>query len=138
LAEVAIGGDALPAKSDFDATHRNWRASMVREAEEIGLMRFSHGIAAKLINVYLKGMIICGGHHQHPRAAFLHPPIDSLLLDELYAENIGGQRAAWSDARRLKWSKLTSEQYESVVVAVRNACGDHPLWRIEAFWRGHQ
>jgi hypothetical protein len=51
---------------------------------ETARLRFTHGIAAKLVNVYLKSVFVCGGRHDHPRVRALHPPIDSLLLDALY------------------------------------------------------
>ena len=102
-------------------------------------MDFTHGVAAKLINIYLKAGFVCGGQDTDPRVQALHPPIDSLLLDELYRENIGELRREWSEARKIRWSKLTSEQYENIIASIRSALGENvPLWHIERYWRGYQ
>jgi hypothetical protein len=52
-------------------------------------------VAAKLINVYLKAVFVCGGQHSNKRVKSLHPPIDSQLLDELYNQNIGDLKREW-------------------------------------------
>ncbi|MFZ0254059.1 MAG: hypothetical protein WAN46_00075, partial [Gammaproteobacteria bacterium] len=70
----------LPYPECFDAEHRAWRQKIIERAGE---PRFTHGIAAKLINVYLKSAFVCGGYHEHPRVRAIHPPIDGLLLREL-------------------------------------------------------
>lgn len=128
----------LPSPSQIDTTHRKWRESAIHAATSQGLTGFSHGVAAKLINVYLKGAFVCGGHEEHANVAALHPPIDSLLLDELYAGDIGGQREKWAAARQLRWSKFNSPQYESVITAIRSAMGGTALWKVETYWRGYQ
>lgn len=38
-----------------------------------GVTDFSFGRAQKLVNIYLKTVLVCGGHHQNPRVALLHP-----------------------------------------------------------------
>ena len=119
----------------FDQMHQQWREQAIEAAHERG-KNFSHGIAAKLINVYLKGMIVCGGFYDHPIAACLHPPIDELLLKELYVNDIGGLRNTWSKARKQRWSNFDSQQYEDVISAIRQAMSGSPLWQIEQHWRG--
>lgn len=95
-------------------------------------------MAAKLINVYLKAGFVCGGHHNHERVRALHPPIDSLLLDELYSKNIGGQRRIWKEARDIRFSNFNSEQYERVIETIRKAMEDGALWKVEQYWPGYQ
>jgi hypothetical protein len=68
----------------------------------------------------------------------LHPPIDSVLLDALYKKNIGNQKQAWQIARRIRWSLFECDEYEAVVIAIRKAVGDAPMWKIEEHWRGDQ
>ena len=114
-----------------------WRSKVIEAARPLGLT-FTHGIAAKLINVYLKAAFVCGGHHAHERVAALHPPIDSVLLEELARGGVGGQGAAWKKARRTRWSKFDSKQYQEVIDAVRAALPDKPLWHLEEHWRGFQ
>jgi len=130
--------DKLPTPSEIDVRHREWREKAIHTAVNSNLANFSHGIAAKLINVYLKGAFVCAGHESHPNVAALHPPIDKLLLDELCKNDFGGQRECWRAARKQRWSKLTSDQYEAVIQAIRISMNGEPLWQIEAYWRGYQ
>lgn len=130
--------DLLPLPEDIDASHRKWREAAITAAKTKDLTGFGHGVAAKLINVYLKGAFVCAGHEGHANVAALHPPIDSLLLDELYENNVSGLKKEWAEARKIRWSKLNSEQYESAITAIRMSMGAEPLWKIESYWRGYQ
>ena len=128
----------LPPPHLIDTAHRKWRGAVIDSARGKGL-NFSHGIAAKLINVYLKASFVCGGHHSNERVRALHPPIDAVLLNELSARNFGGLREAWNEARRIRWSNFTSQQYETVIMNIRTALGvNTPLWEIEQYWQGFQ
>jgi len=128
----------LPSPVEIDDVHRQWCTVAVQAAVEHGLRDFGHGVAAKLINVYLKGTFVCGGHESHENVEALHPPIDSLLLEELYIHNVGGLQATWDTARKLRWSNFDSEQYQAVIGGVRLAMAGKPLWQVEAHWRGFQ
>ena len=128
----------LPTPENTDVEHKLWREKAILAAEKRGLVGFGHGVAAKLINVYLKGAFVCAGHESHPNVAALHPPIDSLLLDELYFNNVGGLKSEWALARKLRWSKFSSPQYEAVIESIRKAMPDKPLWQVESYWRGYQ
>ncbi|MCU0493265.1 MAG: hypothetical protein MUD01_16890 [Chloroflexaceae bacterium] len=130
--------DRLPMPQDIDECHRVWRTTIINAAKAKYNLVLTHGVAAKLINVYLKAAFVCGGYHTHPRVQALHPPIDSLLLDELSLHNFGGKRLDWDTARKLRWSKLNCEQYESIITAIRISLPDAPLWEIEQYWRGYQ
>lgn len=126
----------LPQADRFDMRHRQWREGAITVARKQGLP-FTHGIAAKLINVYLKSVYVCGGLHDDPRVKAIHPPIDSALLDTLYREDIAGERKAWKEARDRRWSKLDSAQYEALIAAIKRAVpGDQGLWTIEEYWPG--
>ena len=74
LAEVS-NPEQLPAPESFDGKHRQWRSAVVDAAKAQGIS-FTHGVAAKLINVYLKSRFVCGGYYAHERVRTLHPPID--------------------------------------------------------------
>jgi hypothetical protein len=127
----------LPAPQLIDDTHRQWRQDVVAAAARREL-NFSHGVAAKLINIYLKAGFVCGGHDSHERVRALHPPIDSLLLKELAKKNVGGVRPLWRTAQAWRWSKLTSDQYETVIHHIRLALPAAALWEVEQYWQGHQ
>jgi hypothetical protein len=130
----------LPLPENIDTCHREWRNRIITAAGNSGL-NFTHGVAAKLINIYLKASFVCGGHHAHPRVQALHPPIDSVLLDELYSQRngeIGLRRNVWREARRIRWSKFDSQQYENVISNIRASMPNQALWEVEQFWRGYQ
>lgn len=138
LKHILLSPERLPTPEKLDETHRQWRQAVIEGATEQHLL-FTHGVAAKLINIYFKAGFVCGGHESDPRVQALHPPIDGVLLDELYRQDVGGLRSEWRVARQVRWSKLDSDQYERVVTAIRTALGaDAPLWQIERYWRGYQ
>ena len=138
LKVLASAIDNLPQPNDFDTQHREWRNSIIQAAQQHQLA-FTHGVAAKLINVYLKSIFVCSGSHEDPRVKAIHPPIDSVLLDALYNQNIGGRRNEWQAARRVRWSRLNSEQYDNVISAIRVTIPKgNGLWQIEEYWQGFQ
>ena len=128
----------LPGPGQIDIVHARWCTTAIEVAAAKGLSGFGHGVAAKLINVYLKGAFVCGGQELHPHVQALHPPIDALLLDELYQGDVGGLRKIWSVARKQRWSKFDAGQYQAVIDGIRVALDGQPLWRVEAYWRGYQ
>jgi hypothetical protein len=135
MKELIYGCDRLPLPQDIDNAHRGWRSNVIEAASGLP---FTHGVAAKLINIYLKAGFVCGGYHEHERVQAMHPPIDSLLLDELSRRNIGGFKSIWDEAKRIRWSNFNSDQYEKVIRNIREALQDAPLWEVEKYWRGYQ
>jgi len=129
--------DQLPQPSAIDSDHRLWRGLAADYAENLGL-RMTHGIAAKLINVYLKSRFVSAGHHFHPNVAALHPPVDRLLLEELARRDFAGFATYWRRVSRRAWSKMSSEEYEDLIIKMRTGLHDAPFWRIEEFWKGSQ
>ena len=126
-----------PERGAVDDAHRRWRMDVMRAAQSSGL-RFSHGVAAKPINVYLKSRFVCGGHDAHARVQSLHPPIDSVLLKGLADANVGGHATVWRQAAKMRWSRFNSDDYERVIGFVRQSMAGAPMWKIEEFWRGNQ
>lgn len=109
----------------------------VIEAAANEQMRFSHGVAAKLINCYLKVRFVCANWQDHRNVRSLHPPIDDLLLQSLAKENVGGLKKEWARLRNARWSKFSSHTYQEVVDRIREVLpADEPLWQIERFWIG--
>ncbi len=138
LDKLIANPSKLPSPNDIDRCHAEWRSDIIAIASKEHQIQFTHGVAAKLINVYFKAAFICGGHHDHERVWALHPPIDSLLLDELYTHDFGGHQQTWREARKIRWSKLDSLQYEKIIKTIRDSMPDAPLWEIEKFWCGYQ
>ena len=142
LYEVATSIDNLPNQSEFDTSHRRWRSSVIDASNNLGIS-FTHGVAAKLINMYFKSIFVCGDQHDHPKVKAIHPPIDSVLLDALYQntmniENVGELKKDWKMARKAKWSKFNSDEYEQVIFAIKKVIGKDSLWKIEEHWQGFQ
>jgi len=128
----------LPEPTQLDATHQAWREAVIRAAKQQGL-NFTHGVAAKLINCYLKVRFVCGGHHEHERVQCLHPPIDAVLLRGLTTKDVGGFKKEWRRFHSLAWSKFDSATYQSVIDLIRDVMpAGEPLWKIEEHWPGHQ
>lgn len=135
---LLAGPHLLPLPERIDAQHKIWREVAIEAAKNKGLKGFGHGVAAKLINVYLKGAFVCAGQELHPNVQALHPPIDKLLLDELYDQEVGGLKTLWAQARRQRWSKFDAEQYQAVINGIREVLTGLPMWHVEVYWRGHQ
>ena len=107
---------------------------------------YSYGIAAKILNCYLKVFFLEFFGNQE-FADFIHPPVDALLLEALKKEdnelftfkskifkNISAQKIP-------KWTEINENEYKGIVnlmkkfISSRNQNG---LWKIESFWVGHQ
>ena len=81
--------DDLPSPDELKITHREWRNKAIRYAKnnkpslfhlDEKANNFTHGIAAKLINIYFKSKFVSGNQISHKNIAALHPPVDRLLL----------------------------------------------------------
>ena len=138
MKEVAKSIDNLPLPNNFDKCHKIWRERVINVAKELDL-EFTHGVAAKLINIYLKSVYVCGDNYEDPKVRAIHPPIDRVLLDDLYKQDIGSQKAEWQKARKARCSRLSSSEYENVITAVQRTIPDNQgLWKIEEYWQGFQ
>jgi hypothetical protein len=129
--------EQLPKPNAIDEEHRKWRDRVIASANSRNLS-FTHGMAAKLINIYLKGRFVCGGFHADERVQNLHPPIDRVLLDTLAKKNVAGKRAEWRQAAMTGWSNFGSDDYERVIELIRLSMQGEALWRIEEHWKGNQ
>lgn len=52
LTGLLAGPDTLPPPQEFDRAQRRWRGRVIKAAGARG-MRLTHGVVAKLVNVYL-------------------------------------------------------------------------------------
>ncbi|MFM0703581.1 hypothetical protein [Paraburkholderia sediminicola] len=137
LQRLLAGPEALPEPDAMDDAHREWRNAVIAAAHARGLA-FTHGVAAKLINVYLKIGLVNTAYHAHPNVAAVHPPIDRELLNGLIKADAPNAQQ-WRRFRDAAWSNYDSDTYENVIAAVRAFLGPTtPLWRIEEAWQGHQ
>lgn len=130
--------EMLPDSNFIDEKHRLWRNSLIAGAKDIKINNFTHGVAGKLINSYLKSKFVCGGYHEHPNVKSLHPPIDRVLLKCLADNNIGNYSTQWRKYENIGWSKFSSSEYEEVLQLIRSSIPGRPLWEIEEYWQGYQ
>lgn len=136
---LILNPDGLPADEiKFDNQHKIWREEIIYLSKEFANKEFSHGIAAKMINIYLKSIIICGGFHEHPNSRFIHPPIDSILLEGLASRKFNGDDEFWRNAKKEAWSNFDSNYYQEVINKIRAGLKGAPLWSIEKYWRGYR
>jgi hypothetical protein len=86
------------------------------------------GIAAKLVNVFIKGRWLLDAAHTGPMRSFGHPAIDSILL-RLIDKSHGTDYA-----RSLRWQHMTRQDYEGVIAALRQRHPHEAIWTIEEGW----
>jgi hypothetical protein len=130
LRELLEDPSKLPSPTNVDSNHREWRISIEQRGIEHHQVKISHGLAAKLINVYFKIGLVCGGYHNLPSVCALHPPIDSILLENM-SEREFGKRTDW---HKRAWSKLGSAEYQLIIDQLRTALKENPMWSSEAYW----
>ena len=141
---LAAGKNALPTHAAaMDAAHREWRTKVIHHASTMSLgFEFTHGLAAKLINIYLKVAFVTLDNATHSQVGLLHPPIDRELLTGLAAlaksENEAEAARSWRAFRDDAWSSFDSATYEAVIAAIRSELAGQPMWKVESAWQGFQ
>jgi hypothetical protein len=141
LQEYIDKPDSLP--DNFDTIHDTWCESLIEKSveifdEKVQLKKIKYGVAAKLINVYLKTILVCGGYHEHEKVKKIHPPIDRLLLTELAKKDDSSLKKIWKEYAEKGWSKFDSADYQAVIRTVKDFVQSKALYTIESFWTGHQ
>jgi hypothetical protein len=142
----ASGLAAVTGPEHIEQNVENWQMNFMRtiqaEAVFLRVSNFSFGRAQKIVNIYLKTILVCGGHHQHPNIAFLHPPLDSELFKGL-------RRFLWKnrsemEAPRLEfmaaqnrnssWTTFSEADYVAHIEAIKLIMAGRPLYQVEEFW----
>jgi hypothetical protein len=128
----------IKSQEKFDEWHKDMCNRLISNAKSDHIQGFTFGVAAKLLNCYLKSYFV----DYLDELKFIHPPIDRLLLDELAYKNIGNQEGFWKRKSKIGWSNFKEEDYSEVIKSIKEAlhkieagCG---LWKIEYYWAGHQ
>jgi len=127
----------LPAEKSFDREHDEMCSKIIELSKSyVGsqLARpFSYGVAAKLLNCYLKAIYAnrpCGS------ISYIHPPIDRLLIQELKNRNVGASEI-WSEILRSGWSSMERDTYVAAISEFRRITAGK-LWMIEEHWQGYR
>ena len=129
--------ECLPESVDFDSFHDKICKSTMDKAKDLEIEGFSYGVAAKLVNVYLKARFVNASTVEQSKVKAIHPPIDSLLLKGLRRLKLLSTKD--KEAFGKPWSKFTEEEYKAVIQGVRNILGDGVgMWEIEKYWKGYQ
>lgn len=119
--------------SEFNSWHNEICESMTSIPTELN--NFSYGIAAKILNCYLKAYI----DPSIDTYNIIHPPVDRILLQELSSRNIGKFKKTWTELLHIGWSKFKKENYATCISHIRMTLPPQtPLWKIEYFWKGYQ
>jgi len=121
--------DSISGRDGFDELHTKLRSQLSKYNNGLGV-----GRAAKIIAIYIKTAIIPFEPYSE-FSRFAHPPVDSILLNEL-------QKKGVTDKALLSpWTKYTEDQYKKVIKILWNS-KDHLkfeyFWQIEVHWNGYR
>ncbi len=136
--------DKLPEHEKFDSWHEEHceKAIILSKSEGSDPVsvagNFTYGIAAKLINCYLKSKFVCGGDHEDRKVEVIHPPIDSLLLKALKNKYPDFKEFHEKELGKKPWSKFDKEDYKKVIEGIKKISNGNPLWKIEYHWQGYR
>ena len=143
------------SQKEYDSWHYSVIENMRKKSDDLQLLLekhnknyedYSYGIAAKLLNCYLK-VFFLEYFGKEKFADFIHPPIDRLLLLALQEEDpklFNFNNDVFVSVKYPKipvWTKINVNEYTSIINLINVfilSRGQKGLWRSEAFWRGHQ
>lgn len=120
----------------FDRAHQRWCGAAVGSLHAQGATAATFGRAAKLVAIYIKTLVVCGGHEGTRLARVAHPPIDRVLLQALSRQQRfpDGERAMW---RSTVWTTMGVDAYDEVILSLRSVGLDADgFWRAERWWFG--
>jgi len=128
----------LPSPEEFDEAHKEWRNEIVVKTKYVG---FTHGVAAKLINCYLKAALLNHQSSNDKKIKAMHPPVDRILLEALLKDDKLKFSLSLETGKKIPaWSKLGSNEYENIIKAIKEVLEydvkfpRKGLWEIEKWW----
>src|SRR5262249_33057939 len=96
--------------------------------------KVTFGRAAKLINVYMKAMVMLGPNSTSALSRVAHPPIDAILLSNI-ARSPDINLADKLGLARLRWTALDEQAYYHLINRLRPILDqDEPFWLLERHW----
>ena len=134
---IAGPPEAWPRTADdFDEAHLTWCAAVLDSLHAQGVHEATFGRAAKIVAIYLKTLVVCGGQSTSALAQVAHPPVDRVLLQAL-ARDPQFPSAVRSEWRRTSWTALGEAEYSALVAQLRAVGLDSGgFWRAERWWSG--
>jgi len=128
----------IETQGKFDEWHIDICNHLILKAKSHSIQGFTFGVAAKLLNCYLKSYFI----DYLDELKFIHPPIDRLLLKKLADNNIGEIEGFWRDKEKKGWSNFEEKDYSEVIKNIKETLNkiddSSSLWKIEYYWVGYQ
>ncbi len=121
--------DVPTESAAYDAVFYNWLDKALEIINGKNHTPVAFGVAAKLVSVYLKGVLLLHGNEDSQSTRCVHPPIDSQLLkalDRKYKTDL---------SERYTWQKLSKDQYINLVSELRKLSPSEPLWHLEKHWK---
>lgn len=96
------------------------------ECKDIKKERISHGLAAKVISIYIKTVEVIPSKGLSTLSEVAFPPIDSILLKKINKVN--------NLSLDVIWSKYTWEQYIETIDKIVSLDPLQLMWKIESNW----
>ncbi len=114
---------------DFDIFHKECANQIINAFKKNGLEEVSYGRAAKIISIYLKTSVILNSKGENGKSEIIHPPIDSILLN-----NISKEFPELKELQSIRWTKLDEPKYWELVSKLKTFFVDFN-WKLEEFWK---
>ena len=138
--ENMLGGKGV------DAVFEKINVEKPKKSSKLNRQYYSYGIAAKLMNCYLKIFHLSSfGHAQYGK--YIHPPVDAILLKKLLEVESDlfsfqfKKSSMYHDGSIPKWTSLDGHEYAMVISKIQTFIREQDaggLWKIEFAWIGHQ
>ncbi len=143
------------SQDDYDSWHHQTIVNMTSYTDELKQLldkhnksfnNYTYGIAAKILNCYLKVFFLESFGNQK-FADFIHPPVDAILLKALRKEDkklFNFKNSVFTNIGVLKiptWTRINENEYKEIIKLMKEFLsikGQNGLWKIEFFWIGHQ
>lgn len=121
----------------FRKKHEEWCGLIIKTLKGMknrGVPKPTYGRAAKLVGMYIKSMIVLGGHSKSSFARYAHPPIDGRLLKNL-AKAKDAKCPDKKSFKETKWTELKPKEYYKLVEQLHKCLSSgEPFWMLERFW----
>ena len=147
--------ETFNSQDDFDSWHHQTIVNMITDSYEFRQLldthnkshnNYTYGIAAKLLNCYLKVFFLESFGKQN-FADFIHPPVDAILLKALRKDNkklFNFKNSIFTNIGVQKiptWTRINENEYKTIISLMKefvSSKNQNGLWKIESFWIGHQ
>jgi hypothetical protein len=120
--------------NNFDEQHKIWCREICAFLMKNDVCDITYGRAAKLINVYLKAMLVIPNPESEV-SYIIHPPIDEKLLKNTAKDkSLVMPTESKRKLRNCAWTKIDENEYFEIITILRNTIKNKPFWFIEKNW----